>query len=127
MTVTAPTSCGKTFFVKQLLQNSRFIQPTIQRIIWLYDVGNHSNDTFKRQLDLPLDESKVHSDIVQQIQDIAENDTDYETQIRRILMKKRHQFDELFDDDYFEINTDTEDNDDEDDEEDTDEDIQEED
>ncbi|CAC5401453.1 unnamed protein product [Mytilus coruscus] len=36
MTVSGPTSCGKTYFVKQLLQNSRFIQPTIQRIIWLY-------------------------------------------------------------------------------------------
>ncbi|CAC5404600.1 unnamed protein product [Mytilus coruscus] len=36
MTVSGPTSCGKTFFVKQLLQNSRLIQPTIQRIKWLY-------------------------------------------------------------------------------------------
>ncbi|CAG2185125.1 unnamed protein product [Mytilus edulis] len=98
----------------------------------LHEAIDTAKDTWDTKYDkyvkeVPLDESKVHSDIVQQIQDIAENDTDYETQIRRILMKKRHQFDELFDDDYFEINTDTEDNDDEDDEEDTDEDIQEED
>jgi hypothetical protein len=37
MTVSGVTSCGKTNFVKQLLQNShQFIQPTLQRIIWLY-------------------------------------------------------------------------------------------
>ncbi|VDI10866.1 Hypothetical predicted protein [Mytilus galloprovincialis] len=36
MTVSGPTSCGKTFFVKQLLQNLRLIQPTIHRILWLY-------------------------------------------------------------------------------------------
>jgi len=36
MTVSEVTSCGKTYFVKQLLQNShKFIQPTLQRIIWL--------------------------------------------------------------------------------------------
>ena len=36
MTVSGVTSCGKTYFVKQLLQNShKCIQPTLQRIIWL--------------------------------------------------------------------------------------------
>jgi hypothetical protein len=37
MTVSEVTSCVKTYFVKQLLQNShKFIKPTLQRIIWLY-------------------------------------------------------------------------------------------
>ena len=37
MTVSGVTSCGKTYFVKQLLQNShQCIQPTLQRISWLY-------------------------------------------------------------------------------------------
>ena len=35
--VSGPTSCGKTTFIKNLLQkNSEFIQSRIQRIIWLY-------------------------------------------------------------------------------------------
>ena len=35
--VSGPTSCGKTTFVKNLLQqNSDYIKPQIQRIIWLY-------------------------------------------------------------------------------------------
>ena len=35
--VSGPTSCGKTTFVKRLLQgNSKVIQPRIQRIVWLY-------------------------------------------------------------------------------------------
>ncbi|VDI44318.1 Hypothetical predicted protein [Mytilus galloprovincialis] len=95
----------------------------------LHEAIDTAKDTWDKKYDkyvkeVPLDESKVHSDIVQQIQDVSENDTDYETQIRRILMKNRHQFNELFDDDYFEINSDTEEKADEDDEEDTDEDIQ---
>ncbi|CAG2231448.1 unnamed protein product [Mytilus edulis] len=88
-----------------------YMQPLIQRkTLGIKNTTNKSN---------------VHSDIVRQIQDVVENNTDDETQIRRILMKNRHQFNELFDDDYFETNSDTENTDDEDDEEDTDEDVQE--
>ncbi|CAG2213573.1 unnamed protein product [Mytilus edulis] len=114
-------------YVKEGMNEEDAIQRSNEKISHIVQRQFFKRYTELLKLIVPLDESKVHSDIVQQIQDIAENDTDYETQIRRILMKKRHQFDELFDDDYFEINTDTEDNDDEDDEEDTDEDIQEED
>ncbi|CAG2237957.1 unnamed protein product [Mytilus edulis] len=86
-----------------------------------------AKDTWDKKYDkyVKEDKSNVHSDIVRQIQDVVENNTDDETQIRRILMKNRHQFNELFDDDYFETNSDTENTDDEDDEEDTDEDVQE--
>ncbi|CAC5417766.1 unnamed protein product [Mytilus coruscus] len=36
MTVSGPTSCGKTYFLKQLLQNLDTVSPKPQRIIWLY-------------------------------------------------------------------------------------------
>jgi len=37
MIVSGPTSCGKTFFVKTLLQqNATKVTASIQRIIWLY-------------------------------------------------------------------------------------------
>ena len=36
MTVSGPTSCGKTQFVKALLQNISKITPVPQKIIWLY-------------------------------------------------------------------------------------------
>ncbi|CAC5364844.1 unnamed protein product [Mytilus coruscus] len=36
MTVSGPTSCGKTYFLKQLLQNVDTVSPKPQRIIWLY-------------------------------------------------------------------------------------------
>ncbi|CAC5384164.1 unnamed protein product [Mytilus coruscus] len=36
MTVSGPTSCGKTYFLKQLLQNLDIVSPKPRRIIWLY-------------------------------------------------------------------------------------------
>lgn len=37
MTISGPTACGKTYFVKTMLQNVKHIcEPTPQRIIWLY-------------------------------------------------------------------------------------------
>ncbi|VDH97938.1 Hypothetical predicted protein [Mytilus galloprovincialis] len=88
------------------------------------DVNMDDNEGYKSLLHEAIDTAKDTWDKKKYDKYVKE---DYETQIRRILMKNRHQFDELFDDDYFEMNTDTEDKDDEDDEKDTDEDIQEED
>ena len=49
MTVSGPTSCGKAYFVKQLLQNSyHFVQPTLQRIIWLYKRWQPLYDVIRR-------------------------------------------------------------------------------
>ena len=37
MIVSGPTSCGKTYFVKTMLQqNQSMYHPTAQRIVWLY-------------------------------------------------------------------------------------------
>ncbi|WAR17793.1 hypothetical protein MAR_032387 [Mya arenaria] len=37
MMISGPTACGKTTFVKDVLQNHKSrIQPTVQRILWLY-------------------------------------------------------------------------------------------
>jgi hypothetical protein len=49
LTVSEVTSCGKTYFVKQLLQSShKFIQPTLQRIIWLYKRWQPLYDVIQR-------------------------------------------------------------------------------
>ncbi|VDI44317.1 Hypothetical predicted protein [Mytilus galloprovincialis] len=52
MTVSGPTSCGKTFFVKQLLQNLRLIQPTIHRITMaIQTLATTLRRNYKRRLD----------------------------------------------------------------------------
>ena len=112
-------------YVKEGMNEEDAIQQSNQKISPLVQRQFFKRYTELLKLIVPLDKSNVHSDIVRQIQDVVENNTDDETQIRRILMKNRHQFNELFDDDYFETTSDTENTDDEDDEEDTDEDVQE--
>lgn len=53
-----------------------------------------------------LNKSSIHTDIVGQIEDLIDDDTNEETTIQRVLKRNRHQFDVLFDDGYFEINND---------------------
>ncbi|CAG2189647.1 unnamed protein product [Mytilus edulis] len=94
-------------YVKEGMNEEDAIQQSNQKISPLVQRQFFKRYTELLKLIVPLDKSNVHSDIVRQIQDVVENNTDDETQIRRILMKNRHQFNELFDDDYFETTSDT--------------------
>jgi hypothetical protein len=53
-----------------------------------------------------LNKSSIHRDNVRQIEDLIDDVINEETAIQRVLKRSRHQFDILFDDDYFEINND---------------------
>ncbi|CAC5413217.1 unnamed protein product [Mytilus coruscus] len=79
MTVSGPTSCGKTYFVKQLLQNSRLIQPTIQRIIWLYGRWQPLYDEIQRTVN-------PHVEFVQGIPLDLEKDSYLDSSVRNMIV-----------------------------------------
>jgi len=67
------------------------------------------------ELAIHLEKSKVHEQIVRNIQSLIDDDVNQDKAIKRILRKSRVYFEDLFDDDYFEINDKSEETSDEED------------
>ena len=74
-------------------QSNQKITPLVQR-----QFIKRYGDVLK--LIVSLNKSSIHTDIVGQIEDLID-DTNDETAIQHVLKRNRHQFDVLFDDDYF--------------------------
>jgi hypothetical protein len=80
-------------------QSNEKITPLVQR-----QFLKRYGDVLK--LIVHLNKSSIHRDNVRQIEDLIDDAINEETAIQRVLKRSRHQFDILFDDDYFEINND---------------------
>ncbi|CAC5385559.1 unnamed protein product [Mytilus coruscus] len=68
-------------YVKEGMDKEDVIQRSNQKITPLVQRQFFKRYTDLSKLIVPLDESNVHSDIVRQIQDVVEDDTDYESKI----------------------------------------------
>ena len=66
------------------------------------------------KLAIHLDKNDVHNEIVQKIQSLVNDEDDDNVVINRVLRKNRRNFEDLFNDDYFEINDDRDTDDDSD-------------
>ena len=80
MMVSGPTSCGKTYFLKQMLQDIRQVcEPYPQRIVWLYKRWQPLYDVIRRTVN-------PHVEFVHGIPPDLEHDSFFDPQIRNLIV-----------------------------------------